>query len=73
MVCMRAGARGHSHLTSPPPPPPYPTAEEPHQDPNTIPNLVVFSGSSHPMLAEEVCDYLNIPVGKSVVKRYVRT
>lgn len=47
------------------------TAEEPHQDPNTLPNLVVFSGSSHPMLTEEICDYLNIPVGRSLVKRWV--
>jgi len=45
-------------------------AHQPVEDPRTIPNLVVFSGSSHPMLAEEVCDYLDIPVGKSVVKRY---
>lgn len=45
-------------------------AHQPVEDPRTIPNLVVFSGSSHPMLAEEVCDYLDIPVGKSVVKRF---
>ncbi|EKU21888.1 ribose-phosphate pyrophosphokinase [Nannochloropsis gaditana CCMP526] len=45
-------------------------AEGPRQDPSTISNLVVFSGSSHPLLAEEICDYLNIPVGNSVVKRF---
>ncbi|TFJ82441.1 hypothetical protein NSK_006267 [Nannochloropsis salina CCMP1776] len=45
-------------------------AEGPRQDPATISNLVVFSGSSHPLLAEEICDYLNIPVGNSVVKRF---
>lgn len=67
---------GHKPRPQLTPPPqhshPTPSAEEPHQDPNTLPNLVIFSGSSHPLLTEEICDYLNIPMGRSMVKRCVR-
>ena len=32
--------------------------------------LKVFSGTAHPKLAQAVCDYLNIPLGKSNVFKF---
>lgn len=33
-------------------------------------NIKVFSGSSHPALAEEICRYLGVPLSPSVHRRY---
>src|SRR6476660_7155600 len=33
-------------------------------------NLKVFSGSSHPTLAQEICDQIGIPLGRSSNKRF---
>ena len=33
-------------------------------------NLMVFSGNAHPKLAQDVCDDLNIPVGKAFVSQF---
>ena len=33
-------------------------------------SLKVFSGNSNPALAEEICAYLGIPVGKAMVTRF---
>ena len=35
----------------------------------SLSQLLVFSGSPHPEIAKEVCDYLNIPMGRSHVQR----
>ncbi len=33
-------------------------------------NLMVFSGNAHPKLAQDVCDDLNIPIGKAFVSQF---
>ena len=33
-------------------------------------NLMVFSGNAHPKLAQDVCDDLNIPLGKAFVSQF---
>src|SRR5881394_3861487 len=33
-------------------------------------NLKVFSGSSHPTLAQEICDQIGIPLGRASTKRF---
>jgi ribose-phosphate pyrophosphokinase len=33
-------------------------------------NLMVFSGNAHPKLAQNVCDDLNIPMGKALVSQF---
>ena len=33
-------------------------------------NLMVFSGNAHPKLAQDVCDDLNIPLGKALVSQF---
>jgi len=33
-------------------------------------NLKIFSGSSHPELAENVCKYVDIPVGKATISKF---
>jgi len=33
-------------------------------------SIVVFSGSSHPALSEEVCHYLNVPLRASTLTRF---
>ena len=33
-------------------------------------NLMVFSGNAHPKLARDVCDDLNIPLGKALVSQF---
>jgi hypothetical protein len=40
--------------------------------PGALRTLLVFAGSGHPELAKEVCEYLNIPLGKSHSQRQVR-
>lgn len=35
-----------------------------------MPNIKVFSGSSHPDLAKKVCERLGIEVGKVVLKKF---
>ena len=37
---------------------------------NMTSDLVVFSGNSNIPLAEEVCHHLEVPLGKSIVKRF---
>jgi len=32
--------------------------------------LIIFSGNSNPEFANKVCDYLNLPLGKCMVKRF---
>jgi len=32
--------------------------------------MLIFSGNAHPALAEAICDFLDIPPGKAVVKRF---
>ena len=33
-------------------------------------NLMVFSGNAHPKLAQDICDDLNIPLGKALVSQF---
>jgi len=33
-------------------------------------DFAVFSGNSNPMLSKKICDYLNIPLGGAIVKRF---
>jgi ribose-phosphate pyrophosphokinase len=33
-------------------------------------NLKIFSGAAHPALAKEVCDYVDIPVGKATISKF---
>ncbi len=33
-------------------------------------NLMVFSGNAHPKLAQDICDDLNIPIGKAFVSQF---
>ncbi len=33
-------------------------------------DLMVFSGNAHPKLAQDVVDYLNIPLGKALISRF---
>ena len=33
-------------------------------------NLKIFSGSSHPALAQEVCSYVDIPIGRATVSKF---
>ena len=33
-------------------------------------NLKIFSGAAHPVLAKEVCDYVDIPVGKATISKF---
>ena len=33
-------------------------------------NLMVFSGNAHPKLAQNVVDYLNVPLGKALISRF---
>ena len=33
-------------------------------------NLKIFSGAAHPTLAQEVCSYVDIPVGKATVSKF---
>ena len=35
-----------------------------------VDNLMVFSGNSHPALAKNIVDQLNIPLGKALVSRF---
>jgi len=32
--------------------------------------LKIFSGSSHPLLAQEICDHLGLPLGKATTTRF---
>ena len=32
--------------------------------------IVVFSGSSHPELAEDICERLGVPLSPSIIKRF---
>lgn len=41
----------------------------PH-NPNIMPNIKVFSGSSHPDLAAKITDRLGIHVGRAVLKKF---
>ena len=33
-------------------------------------NLMVFSGNAHPKLAQDIVDYLNIPLGKALISKF---
>lgn len=33
-------------------------------------NLMVFSGNAHPRLAQDIVDYLNVPLGKALISRF---
>lgn len=33
-------------------------------------SLMVFSGNAHPMLSQNIVDYLNIPLGKALISRF---
>jgi ribose-phosphate pyrophosphokinase len=33
-------------------------------------DLKIFSGAAHPMLAQEVCSYVDIPVGKATISKF---
>ncbi len=33
-------------------------------------NLMVFSGNAHPKLAQDIVDYLNVPLGKALISRF---
>ena len=35
-----------------------------------IDDLKIFSGNAHKQLAQDVCDYLNIPLGKAEVFKF---
>ena len=35
-----------------------------------VPGLKVFAGSSHPALAQEICQQLGIPLGRANTKRF---
>ena len=32
--------------------------------------LKIFSGTAHPVLAKEICDYIGIPLGKAMCGRF---
>ena len=33
-------------------------------------NMMVFSGNAHPKLAQDIVDYLNIPLGKALISQF---
>ena len=32
--------------------------------------LKIFTGNAHPALAQEICDYIGVPLGKAVCGRF---